>query len=265
MFPEFEIFGINLPVYGLVSLVGILVATFVGIRLSHRRDINKQNLFSLAIVAGVGLLVGANLLYALTRAGDIAELFSKYKDYESFWDFVRSLFEISSGMVFYGGLYGGLISGVLWAKHKKISLKDTSDLFSVLIPLFHAFGRIGCFFAGCCYGVKARWGISGRVVTMDVRESAKRVPVQLMEAGILFCLFLLFLWFFKRNKCEGKLIFFYLLIYAPLRFVLEFFRGDEIRGHFLMLSTSQWISIFTVLWVSVFLIITKYKLKKSCK
>lgn len=255
MLPYINVFGFQLPLYGLISIVGVLVAGFVVLKISKKRNTDKYDLMYTAVVAAVGLFIGAHLLYALTRIEDIIAVISDYGYYDSFWDFLKDLWELASGMVFYGGLYGGLLAGFLFAKKKKYPIGDMSDAFGVFIPLFHIFGRIGCFFAGCCYGMECSTGFSGRVIAQGVRESVKRLPIQLIEAGCLVVLFLVMLFFYNRQKARGNLIFLYLLFYAVIRFVLEFFRGDEIRGSFLSLSTSQWISIITLLWVSIYLLV----------
>lgn len=257
MFPYINVFSFELPTYGIISLLGVLAAGFISMRLIGKRNVDANSFLITAIVSAIGLFIGAHLLYGVTRMGDIVDGFEHYSEFESFFEFAKYIAELFGGMVFYGGLYGGLIGGYLWAKKKKYDVKGLSDVFSVAIPIFHAFGRIGCFFAGCCYGTEVDWGISGRVIVADVRENAKRIPVQLIEAFLLLLLFVLMLVLFLKNKVNGKLIFIYLIVYAWMRFVLEFFRGDEIRGSILMFSTSQWISIFTLLWVSAYLLIQK--------
>lgn len=263
MLPYIKVFGIQLPVYGLISIVGLLVAGVVVIKISKKRNTDKYDLMYIAVAAAVGLFIGAHLLYAVTRIEDIITVFSNYHNYEGSWDFLKDLSELTSGMVFYGGLYGGLLAGFLFAKRKKYPIGDMSDAFAVFVPLFHIFGRIGCFFAGCCYGMECSTGFSGRVIAEGVRENIKRLPIQLIEAGCLFVLFLIMLYSYNKQKARGKLIFVYLIFYAVVRFVLEFFRGDEIRGSFLCLSTSQWISLITLVWVSAYLIIRKYKIKNG--
>lgn len=253
MFPYFSIFSLQLPTYGIISLVGVVVAGLVALKLSKRRGLDKADLASVAIVSAVGLFLGAHLLYGITRMDDVLEVFRNYKRYEDFGAFISRIFELFSGMVFYGGLYGGLFAGYLYAKKKKLSIENVSDVFALFIPLFHVFGRVGCFFAGCCYGVESEWGIAGRVITGKLREVTPRFPVQLLEAFLLLLLFLFVLFLYKKGKANGRLIFVYLIIYAVLRFCLEFMRGDEIRGKLLMFTTSQWISIVTVIWVSIVL------------
>jgi len=260
MNPVLRVFGICIPTYSLFSFCGLAVAYLLGINLIKQRDVKQRDFLLLSFVSALGVVVGANLLYAITRTDDIVEAFYAFGDFDSIADFSAYLFGICNGMVFYGGLYGGILVGFLWAKHKKLNLKNIGDIFAVLIPLFHTFGRIGCFFAGCCYGVKSEWGISGRVVVGDLKEGAKRVPVQLMEAALLFMLFFVLLWMFRKKVAEGKLICIYLMSYAVLRFVLEFFRGDEIRGNLFMFSTSQWISLFTLFLVLILLLHKKRRL-----
>ncbi|MBR3971894.1 MAG: prolipoprotein diacylglyceryl transferase [Ruminococcus sp.] len=263
MYPYINVFSFELPTYGLISLLGVLAAGLVSLRIIKKRNVDVNSFLVTAIAAAVGLFIGAHLLYGITRIADIAEAFREYSYFESFFEFLKYLSELFGGMVFYGGLYGGLITGYLWAKHKKYNVSGLSDVFAVAIPIFHAFGRVGCFFAGCCYGAESEWGIAGRVIVADVRENVKRIPVQLIEAFLLLLLFSIMLWLFLKNRAKGNLIFVYLLIYAVMRFILEFIRGDEIRGRLLMFSTSQWISIITLLWVIAYLVIRKQRKDKE--
>lgn len=262
MFPYIHIFSFDIPTYGLISVLGVFVAGFVCIKVSAKRNLDKNDLVRTAIVAAIGLFLGAHLLYGITRTGDIFKAFSSYNTFTGFGEFIKHILELFSGMVFYGGLYGGLLAGLIYAKKKKYPISDVRDTFSLFIPLFHVFGRIGCFFAGCCYGVKSEWGIQGRVLTENLREHTKRFPVQLLEAFLLLLLFFVLLLLYKKAKARGNLIFIYLMVYAVLRFCLEFLRGDEIRGRLFMFSTSQWISFITILWVSIYLLIRKYKKNK---
>ena len=107
----------------------------------------------------------------------------------------------------------------------------------------HGIGRIGCFLAGCCYGSETDSLIA---VSFHGHE---RYPVQLIEASGLFILY-----FFSRNllkrKMKVKAIYLYLIGYSFLRFGNEFLRGDEIRGLYSGLATSQWISLAIILITS---------------
>jgi len=103
--------------------------------------------------------------------------------------------------------------------------------FVPFLPLGYGFGRIGCWFAGCCYGFPFHGG---------------HFPVQLVDAFVSFgvCAFLAS---YSKKAQSGKTLLMYLRIYAVQRFLIEFLRGDAVRGAFLFLSTSQWISIALLL------------------
>jgi phosphatidylglycerol:prolipoprotein diacylglycerol transferase len=110
------------------------------------------------------------------------------------------------------------------------------------VPLAHAFGRLGCFFAGCCYGVPSAFGLEFNASEL-APHGVKLLPVQLIEAGCNLLLFVLLLVLSRFCRRRGLLTGTYLAAYAVMRFVLEFFRYDAERGVFWGLSTSQWISL----------------------
>ena len=104
------------------------------------------------------------------------------------------------------------------------------------MPLFHAFGRIGCFLAGCCYGKK----LSTPIVIGTIEFA--RIPVQIIESMAEFILFIVLFILSKKNR-DIDLLRIYLVIYAVIRFADEFLRGDKIRGIYGGVSTAQWISL----------------------
>ena len=112
----------------------------------------------------------------------------------------------------------------------------------------HGFARIGCFLAGCCYGVECEFGFTahGNDLVPAVND-VSRFPVQLLESLGCFLIFFLILYLYRKGKLTGRLLFVYLGVYAVLRFCDEFLRGDAIRGFIFGLSTSQFISIFMAL------------------
>ena len=131
--------------------------------------------------------------------------------------------------------------------YTKKTAKNTGKylrLIASAIPLFHGFGRIGCFLTGCCYGktISPHWHLFG--LELD------RIPVQLIEASFEFLLFILLL-YLSRKKPQINGVTVYIIVYACFRFTIEFFRGDTVRGIFLGLSTSQWISLAIILVIVV--------------
>lgn len=165
---------------------------------------------------------------------------------------------IQSGIIYYGGLIGIILSFFYLSKYKNnrnpLEVNDAFDSFVILIPLFHVFGRIGCFFSGCCYGIERKTFISVLYTINSVENGIStswRIPTQLIEAYFEFIVFVLLLFLFMKTKCQGKLLNIYLLAYSVGRFCLEFIRGDEVRGKFFFLSTSQWISCCLFLYAII--------------
>ena len=141
-----------------------------------------------------------------------------------------------SGFVFSGGLFG-VIAALMFATRKDADYRRR--VFRMVVPsmpLFHAFGRIGCFLAGCCYGksLATPLMIGGIELT--------RIPVQILETFLEFILFIV-ITVIEKKRANVDLLKFYLIVDAIIRFCDEFLRGDEIRGIFFGLSTAQWISI----------------------
>lgn len=150
---------------------------------------------------------------------------------------------LSLGFVFYGGLIGALIAIIIVCEGNIKEILSVTDTMLRLIPIGQAIGRIGCFFNGCCYGkayeglFAIRYPIAGKMIEV--------FPTWFVEA--IGCLVLGTILLLNRDKQRGTYTFGYLGFYGLLRFCLEFVRGDEVRGMFLGLSTSQWISLLFIL------------------
>ena len=174
------------------------------------------------------------------------------------WADVLSL--LSEGMVFYGGLIGGVLGVFICARARKIPFADYGDLFAPAFCLAHAGGRVGCFLAGCCYGMEYEGACAVHL------NGVSRLPVQLMEAGFLVLLSAGLVWLFLRFKRRGLVTGVYMIAYAVWRFIIEFFRADAVRGFVGALSTSQFISIFILLVGLVFVLYSiKIAKKADCE
>lgn len=244
MYPYISVFGKDLPTYGLISLVGILLSGTFAEHQAVKNGEHPFNMIEALCIGALGSLIGSHLLYAITNLDKIG---------------IWSIWDVLGGSVFYGGLITGLITGYWWVKRKKYRMALYTDIAAMTLPLFHGFGRIGCFFAGCCYGVPWEHGILYHSPNLSAAETVNRFPVQLLESALLFLLFFGLYFFCYRTtekssqaqlrRCEllrGKLLMVYLGLYAVLRFLDEFLRGDAIRGHLGPFSTSQWISLLIV-------------------
>lgn len=174
--------------------------------------------------------LGAKLLFLLVSAGKNQAL---YLSSSSFW--------LGGGLVFYGGLIFGIL--FVWIYSSIFKLFPKHELYKLIpaLPLAHAIGRIGCFLAGCCYGSQCNlpWSV--------FMHGKFRHPTQLYESVLLAGLFLILHKLASKKSLNYLILPIYLLLYGVMRFLLEFFRGDKVRGtYFLSISTSQIIALLMI-------------------
>lgn len=249
MCPYIELFGKSYASYGLMAVLGCLVTFAFVLCVCPKYGASRINELYLIAFIVISTVIGAKLLYIL---GTIPELLNGisviFSSPEAFMDY------LGSGFVFYGGLIGGCAGVIGYAKFFKENTVAMAEAFVPGIPLFHCFGRIGCFLAGCCYGIETD-GPFGIVFTHSIvaPNGVPLLPIQLIEAGANIITFIIL--FAVKDKMKKPLENFgiYLMIYSIERFVFEFFRGDIARGIFLNVSTSQWISLI-LLPVGIYLI-----------
>lgn len=270
MFPYIDLGIVNIPVYSSLFIVAFFLAVLAARKAGKRFGIAKEDVLYGSVYAAIGILIGSKLLYFITKVPALV----------SGWDSVVAGFQKNAlqtllfvlnfsfgGMVFYGGLIGAVIGVWRYCRHFCVPFESYMDLFAPLIPFIHGVGRIGCFFAGCCYGIEYHgWG-SVRFPHNDVipgLDAVPRFPVQLLEAGMNFVLCIILLLLSKNEKMKkGKTMGIYLIYYSIARFGLEMLRGDKIRGGISLFSTSQLISIL-LLPVGIILLRGKW-LEKHCK
>lgn len=262
MIPIINIFGKEISSYMLAALVGILAVLLMTYKTSRKQGLNEVEMTFIMLFAAAGMLVGSHILYALTQFKALIFLIKNLFSFKDFETFVSVLNFVFGGSVFYGGLLGAIAVCVFYIKKKKLD-KRYLDIAACSFPLFHAFGRIGCFLSGCCYGIESDFGFVYENALLQEINGVRRFPVQLVEAAFNFILFAVLFYFVLKGKHTGKILTIYLLSYAPARFILEFFRGDEIRGHIGPLSTSQIISVLIIVTVIFTLSIKKIRKRKQ--
>jgi len=249
MLPTITLFNIEIPMYNLCFLVGLLVGTVMVFVKRRTFGISKWDLMQALAAAFIGIVCGGKFVYAL---GQIVMHGSE----PGFWtvDGWKSMFE---GNVFYGSFIGAVGLVLLFAKRRQVPLDKLTGLMTYFIPTCHIMARLGCLCADCCYGIEVK-----HMFTVPSTAYAEpRLPWPLLEMGLNLLILLAFLLWRPERRRPGALFPLYLIMYAAGRFTLDFFRAIETRGPYLFYSISltQWIALAMVIAASV----TLYKMHKS--
>lgn len=252
MYPVlFELGPIKVYMYGLMIAIGILAAYWHAEKKVKALGKDPKRLEWLVFSILAGGFAGAKILYWITRLPDIPSDPS-------------ILTNLGDGWVVYGGIIGGLIAGWFYCRQHVMNFWEWFDLIIPDVALAQGFGRIGCFFAGCCYGIETPSHIG--LVFPEGSLAPAGVPLfpsQLVMSAFDFALFFFLEWFSKKKKFNGEVGAVYLIAYSFGRFAIEFFRGDMVRGVVNGLSTSQYIAIVTGLAGILFIILGRKKKLKN--
>ena len=239
----------TIPYYGLFIVIGVIVAGVVGVAQVKKFEKNVDDFIIMSAMAGLGGILGAKLLYLFVSWKDID--FSRLSDLE----YLNSI--MSGGFVFYGGLIGGLVFMIPCWKWMKIDVLSYINICMPCIPIVHGFGRLGCNAVGCCHGMPYEGFCS--IVYHNSFYAPNEIalfPVQKTEAIANFIIAaILLVYIHIHSEREKKSLCIYIMLYAPVRCILEYFRNDN-RGGLGIFSTSQWISIILFVSVLVYLIKT---------
>jgi phosphatidylglycerol---prolipoprotein diacylglyceryl transferase len=261
MYPElFRIGSFPVTTYGIWLALGMLLALYAASRLGSRDGIRRDRIYDLGLWALVGGLVGSKIL-----------MFFVEPDVHVFTlDFLRS------GGVFYGGLIGGFLAVVVVVRVHKLPFWKAADAFAPGVALGQAFGRQGCFAAGCCWGKptdswlgvhfsEAGHEYTGVPIYGPDHSDLFLYPTQLIESLTMLAVFAFLFWLHKRKRFDGQVLITYGVIYSIFRFSIEFIRDDprgDLWGLTSMtgLSTSQLVSLVVAASSIGFLI---YRLNSS--
>jgi phosphatidylglycerol---prolipoprotein diacylglyceryl transferase len=245
----FEVGGFPVYTYGVLLAAAYLLGLQFALVRARARGLDGNRVMDLGIWIIISALIGAKLLLLVV-------------DFDTFRrDPGELLTLMRSGGVFYGGLVAAVAVAFWYMRRHGMALWSVSDAFAPGIALGHVIGRLGCFFAGCCYGQRTdvAWG-----VTFTSEYAAQNVgtplnvaihPTQLYEAGAELVILGALLLLERRGRTfPGRTFWSYMLMYGITRFVIEFYRGDP-RGMVGMLSTSQFVSVLLVPLSIVMLIV----------
>jgi len=265
-----DLFGHPLAVstYGLLVAVGVMGGIYVGHRNAKRMGLRPDDFLDLTFWGLVVALPASRLMFVLTN---LERFRPNYWKVFAIWE---------GGLVFYGGVMGACALGLYLMWRRKLPFLRSGDVLAPVISIGHAFGRLGCYMAGCCWGkacprpVGVQFGsesvvyenlVARRQIDPAVSHTTAPLhPVQLYEALGEIVIFGLLLHLASRKRADGVVFFSYLALYAVLRTVTELFRGDAARrylfelpipavarllrlpaGEPLLLSTSQLVSLLS--------------------
>lgn len=251
----FKIGNFGVPAMGVCILVGAILAVFLSWLLRKESSLDWNGEVVDAIIWAVLLgFVGMKLLYWIVTPNEFIDAIKHG----------RILELLTTGMVFYGGLVGGILGIYICSRKKKRSFFEFSDLMAPCFCVAHACGRIGCLLVGCCAGVEPGDPVLFGATTyhgacaFTYADGHQHLPVPLMEAIFLLLLCVALILILKKTKKLGTVTGWYLVLYAIWRFVIESFRGDAERGIYGLFSTSQWIS-FAILLAGILILVTARK------
>lgn len=236
---------IPIRMYGLMIGIGFLISMYLASRQARKEGLDPDRILDMGVYLLLAAIVGSRILYVLTN---LQEFTRNPLDAFAIW---------KGGLVFYGGLLAAVPVGIWYVRRHKLPVWKTADIMAPYIALGHGFGRLGCFFAGCCFGSPCSGPFC--ITFSDPHSLAPLgvplVPTQLLESGGEFLIFGLLLLVRRFRKFDGQVFWFYPLFYAVLRFVLEFYRGDAVRGLYFggSISTSQIIAI-GMAFLSIFML-----------
>lgn len=234
MINDIHIGPITIHMYGLMIAIGVFMAVTVASYRAKKQDLDDNVIFDLLICAVVGGFLGTRILYYLTMIPEIMT------NPSILWNF-------KEGYVVYGGIIGGVLVSFWYCRWKKLPFLKYFDLVMPEVVMAQGIGRLGCFFAGCCYGSETTLPIGITYTHSDFApNNVSLLPTQLISSVGDMCIFAVLLWYSKKKKADGCVGAMYLILYSVGRFCIEFLRNDY-RGSVGVLSTSQFISIGTLL------------------
>lgn len=244
-----EKYNFKIPTYILSFFVGVVFLIFLARRYAVKEKFSKYDVLYAVIYGLIGVFVGAKLFYFLSKVPRIVTNFSAFINSLKN-DTMNTFAALFGGLVFYGGLIGAILGVYIYCRQYKVSFMELSRILVPYFPLAHAFGRVGCFFAGCCFGMEYNGLLSVNFPYNELvpeLSSVSRLPVQLIEAFINLIIFAILIYLRDTKRKNAMFIAgVYCVIYAIVRYTLEFFRGDSDRGDYGFITTSQFISIFII-------------------
>ena len=217
----FQLGPLTIHTYGFFIAIGFLTSISLIKNLAARAKLDQDRILDLTFWCLLIGFTGCRILFVMTRLDDFV---NRPFDVIKIWE---------GGLVFLGGPIAGIPFAVWYIRKHKLPIWKTFDVLTPALALSHAFGRLGCLGAGCCYGRPTGSWFGVRLYSDLVDRQHQGVllhPTQLYECFALTLLFSGLIYTFRHKRFDGQVFFTYLLIYPIIRSFIETFRGDIIRG-----------------------------------
>ena len=238
--------------YGFLIVLGFLVCLYLVRKKAVDAGYDPDKMTDLAFWSLLFGLLGGRILYVFTLWDQfMANPMEMFK----FWN---------GGLVYFGGFIGGVTAFVFLCRRYKFPILAALDIATPSLAIAHAFGRLGCLAAGCCFGKPLDKSHPFSIVFTHPQSIAPQGihlhPTQIYDSVNALFLFVVLSWIYKRKKFDGQVILAYGMLYSIGRSIVEVYRGDKIRGFLIenVLSTSQAIALVLFL-VSMILYIQKMR------
>ncbi|OGP87436.1 MAG: prolipoprotein diacylglyceryl transferase [Deltaproteobacteria bacterium RBG_16_48_10] len=249
----FQVDGLIVYAYGSILALGFVAGGILILLNARKKGIPSERVIELFCLTILSAIVGSRGLHVLTNLPLFRE------------DPVRVFRIWEGGLVFYGGFLLAMGVAIGYMRWYRVPIWKIADLFAPSIALGLFFARIGCFMAGCCFGKETSlpWGVTFTNPHSLARLHVSLHPTQIYEAAGGLFLFLFLIRMEKKKSYEGEIFWLFLLLYAILRFLIEFVRDDP-RGFLFgtFFSTSQTIGILLAILSLYVLFYLKKRLRR---
>jgi phosphatidylglycerol:prolipoprotein diacylglycerol transferase len=241
--PEFIHLGrLDIRTYGVLVAIGFMVGVWVAARRAPREGFKPEQITDLGVWLIASGMLGGKLFHVIF-----------------FWDeFIAGwraagVSSLREGFVFYGGFILATITVVVYARLKKLPVAKIVDVFAPSLALGHVFGRLGCFFNGCCYGKACALPWAVTFPPPHVMQGISVHPTELYEAFGNLVIFAGLTAAYRHKRYDGQIFWLYVLGYGVLRFVVEFFRGDYETYYLGVFTIAHGIAAAMIVTATIFL------------
>lgn len=205
----FSIGPIHIYFFGLMIAIGIIWGSLFAIKQAEKRGISEEVIINLITIIVIFGLVGARLFYIL------------FYNPSFYFSNPSEIIKINEGgLSIHGGIFSAVAAGYIYSIKSKISFFKLADIIAMALPLAQGIGRVGCDVFGKPMTSIMLWGINynGQVLH----------PAQVYEFVLDYVLFIILWRRSYKKKFEGELFVIYLIAFAVIRGIVEFFRINPI-------------------------------------